>query len=178
MHDSLADLLQAYGFSLAAGRAQVQAPDPRWPSGAAALIGRLPASVAWHHAGSTAVAELLAKPVCDLVGLAPDAATLAALAPPLVAAGFLVIGEFGIPGRAFFRLRVAGVDYAHLHTYVEGEGDAARVLSFRNALRADAALREAYARTKFAALEAHPADRDRYTAAKSPFIRSHLARSG
>lgn len=172
----LAALLGTHGFGLPAGLAVVRDPAPAWAAGAEALIARLPPDLSWEHAGSTAVPGLPAMPICDLVGLAPSEQVLAALVPALEALGFLALGEFGIPGRSFFRLRSGGLDYAHLHTYVAGHPDAASVLAFRDALRLDTALRDAYAATKFAALAALPQNRDAYTAAKAPFIRNQLQR--
>ncbi len=172
----LAALLGTHGFGLPAGLAVVRDPSAEWAAGAEALIAALPPALSWQHAGSTAVPGLPAKPICDLVGLAPTEQVLAELVAPLEALGFLALGEFGIPGRSFFRLRREGVDYAHLHPYVTGHPDAESVLAFRDALRRDTALRDAYAATKFAALAAHPQSRDAYTAAKAPFIRNQLQR--
>lgn len=173
----LAQMLDAHGFGLLAGVALVREPNPTWAAGAAALIAALPTTATWEHAGSTSVPGLPAKPICDLVGFAPTEADLGQLGPVLESLGFVALGEFGIPGRRFFRLHSGGSDYAHLHTYVAGHSDGANVLAFRDALRADGPLREAYAATKFAALAGSPGNRDAYTAAKAPFIQGQLQRN-
>ncbi len=49
-------------------------------------------------------------------------------------------------------------------------------LAFREALRADPALAQRYATLKLTLALRHPDDREAYTAAKSDFVRTALAR--
>ncbi len=134
-------MLDAHGFGILAGVDLVREPNPRWAANAATLIAALPSTASGEHAGSTSVPGLPAKPICDLVGFSPTEAELVRLGTVLESLGFISLGEFGIPGRSFFRLHADGSDYAHLHTYVAGHPDGASALAFRDALRDDARLR-------------------------------------
>jgi len=104
-----------------------------------------------EHIGSTAVPDLVAKPVIDLmvgVDCFPPAHTLI---EALRALGYESLGEAGVPGRLYFRRRI-GMPF-NLHV-VAKEGDHWRKnLAFRELLKRDPASRERYSQTKTQALE-------------------------
>ena len=56
-----------------------------------------------HHIGSTAVPGLAAKPVIDIMPVVKDLTQVDDCAPAFEAAGYECMGEFGIPGRRYFR---------------------------------------------------------------------------
>ena len=120
-----------------------------------------------EHIGSTAVPGLCAKPIVDvLVGLR----TLE-LSDEQIAAmetlGYEYLGEFGRPGRLFFR---KAPRTHHVHVVQHGGQHWERQLVFRDALRTDAEERQRYdAFKRRLAAEGHP--RDVYTELKTPFIR-------
>lgn len=66
----------------------------------AALGGVL---VALHHIGSTAISGIVAKPVIDMLAVVTDVTTLDRRATLLEEIGYEALGEFGIPGRRYFR---------------------------------------------------------------------------
>jgi GrpB-like predicted nucleotidyltransferase (UPF0157 family) len=126
-------------------------PDPTWPEQAAEVIGRIrsasgPVAVDVEHVGSTAVPDLPAKPILDIDLLVADPDDEAAYLPALVAAGFVhVVREPWWHGHRMLR----GSDPAvNLHVFAAGSPEPARHRLFRDWLRE------------------HPADRDRYAAAK------------
>jgi len=175
---ALSALLAAHGFGMPADGVALAPADPRWPAGAARLIYALPEEIAWHHVGSTSVSGLPAKPIVDLLGELPAGLPLDALEAPIRTLGFLWLGEFGIPGRRFARLRVGATDYAHLHLFAAASPPVRVMLNFRDGLRRDPAAREAYAALKAASASAHAGNRDRYTESKGDFITAMLQELG
>lgn len=172
-------LLAAHGFGMPADGVTLVAPVPAWAAGGAALVAALPGPADWHHVGSTAVPGLPAKPIVDVVGAVPVGVPLDTLEGPLVSLGFLWLGEYGIPGRRFARLRAAGpaaewFDYAHLHLFAADTPRVRAMIGFRDGLRRDPAARDAYAALKAASAAAFAADRDAYTESKSTFISDRL----
>jgi GrpB-like predicted nucleotidyltransferase (UPF0157 family) len=138
----------------------------------AAILGERALSV--EHIGSTAVPELPAKPIIDILvavdDLARDAAPCLA---PLSTLGYAFIDYPQNTDRRFFR---KGKPRSHHIQLVEEDGAAARAyLAFRDALRADASLRQEYAALKRAAQAELGHDRAGFGARKSELVRRVLA---
>ena len=156
-------------------RVVLVAHDPSWPlrfeAEAAALRGALgPVALAVHHIGSTAVEGLVAKPIVDLLLVASGLPELDGLRAPLEATGFRWLGEHGIAGRRYLdRMAPSGAG-THVHAFAAGHPEVARLLRFRDALRASPALRESYGALKRALVALHDGHRERYQAGKAPFI--------
>jgi GrpB-like predicted nucleotidyltransferase (UPF0157 family) len=154
--------------------------DPRWPELFAAEADRLravvtPLSVTLEHIGSTAISGLCAKPILDILAGYDDPARLQDCIAGLTAAGYTHRGERGIPGREFFR---RGIPRAyHIHLARRGGDFWLDHLRFRDALRADPALRDGYARVKRELAEQYPADREAYIEGKGPFVLGVLSRA-
>jgi GrpB-like predicted nucleotidyltransferase (UPF0157 family) len=125
-----------------------------------------------EHVGSTAVPGLAAKPILDILGGYPKDASIADYVRVLTSADYLHRGEQGIPGREFFRrgdprsyhLHLARIDGAFWRDH----------LAFRDRLRADDALRDAYAQLKHELATRFPRDREAYIEGKGPFVRNVL----
>lgn len=156
--------------------------DPAWATRFAVERVALEAALApWlsggvQHIGSTAVPGLCAKPMIDMMAGVADLAAAAAAAPVLTALGW----EQGThrPHEALWFGRPPGPWWQrthHLHLTEVGSALWRERLVFRDALRADPALRTAYAALKqeLAHLEVEP-----YTAAKRAFVADVLARHG
>lgn len=145
--------------------------DTRWPAifaeeALALRIGFRGTLVAIEHIGSTAVAQLSAKPIVDILGIA---ASLRAVDQRVAAAGALgyeALGEYGIAGRRYFR-RSDGLGRRshHLHVFAAGAPEIERHLAFRDYLRAHPSIAADYA-----ALKIVLAGRDDYQQAKAPFV--------
>jgi GrpB-like predicted nucleotidyltransferase (UPF0157 family) len=162
-------------LGLESGTVRVVPYDPAWPALFAAEAARIEAALgpglplALEHMGSTAVPGLAAKPILDLLGGYPPGAPVAPYVDALVGAGYMHRGEQGIPGREFFR---RGEPRAyHLHLVVEGSTVWREQLAFRDALRRDPALRDAYAALKLALAGRFPRDRESYIDGKTRFVR-------
>lgn len=154
--------------------------DARWPELFRAEAARITHAIAaaglpglvLEHVGSTAVPGLAAKPILDLAAGRPGAVPAAAYVPVLESMGYIHRGDGGIPGREFFRRGALRSHHIHL---VEHDGlHWRRYLRFRDALRSDPALREAYAELKRALATRHPRDREAYIAGKTEFVEAAL----
>lgn len=129
--------------------------------------------VAIEHIGSTSVPDLCAKPIVDiLVGLRQLELTHEQIAR-MEQLGYEYLGEYGLPGRLFFR---KGDPRTHIHVVEHGGEHWERQLTFRDALRSDAEERKRYEEFKRKlAAEGHP--REVYAKLKTPFIQEVEARA-
>lgn len=132
-----------------------------------------------EHIGSTAVPGLSAKPVIDMLALVNSLPAAQAAVPVLADAGWLFWPED--PCRSyrlwFLRPRPQARTH-HLQVIEQGRPQASALLTFRDALRADAGLRREYASLKQQLAEEHPEGRNAYTNAKLDFIERALRRAG
>ena len=152
--------------------------DPRWAEQASVEASRIlraiwPSVNEMHHVGSTAVPGIAAKPIIDLVGVAPELATIEAARPKLEALGYAWHGEYGLEGRRFCTLTdpASGLRRFHLHCYAVGDHSIRRHLAFRDYLRARPDQAEAYQAMKRGCAEKHPDDSHAYTECKDRWIK-------
>ncbi|WP_282051760.1 GrpB family protein [Phaeobacter inhibens] len=155
----------------------VVAPDPTWPTQAQAEADRWSDSgvdglIEVHHIGSTAVPGLPAKPIIDLIPVFESEAAMDTARPIIEALGFEWLGEFGLPGRRYCRYDdpETGKRQVQAHCYVEGSDEITRHIAFRDALRANAALRAGYAAIKGKCAALHPGDMHGYGDCKSDWV--------
>src|SRR4028119_1480562 len=74
--------------------------------------------VAIHHIGSTAIPQIHAKPIIDMLVEVKDLLKMDTQSSEIEALGYQVMGEFGIPGRRYFRKgNEAGIRTHHLHGF-------------------------------------------------------------
>ena len=155
--------------------------DPRWAERFESERGLLATALApWlvgpiEHIGSTAVPGLAAKPVIDI------AAPVASLeASHGVIDALRPLGYLHHPYKAeemhWFCKPSPALRTHHLHVLVQGGVAWHERLALRDALRADPALRQAYARLKHELALRHGGDREAYTEGKAPFLRATLER--
>lgn len=148
--------------------------DSRWAAAAEAeaeRIGRAVPILLIHHIGSTAIPGIAAKPILDLLGVAPDIAALDAARPALEALGYAWHGEYGLAGRRYCTLTGAdGVRRIQLHNYGADDPGVSRHLAFRDHLRARPDLAQAYAAEKQLCAARHPHDSHAYSQCKSAWI--------
>jgi GrpB-like predicted nucleotidyltransferase (UPF0157 family) len=158
--------------------------DPRWTARAHALQERLTARLdPWltdkiEHVGSTAVPNLSAKPVIDLMApvssLDAAPAVEAALAPDLWHWLAPAMDSLSAERRIFVQV-VDGQRGAHLHLAISGGTYWHEILLFRDRLREDSELANQYAALKLQ-LAVDVPSRDAYTVGKSAFIAGVIAR--
>ena len=122
-----------------------------------------------HHIGSTAVPGLAAKPIIDILIEVTDLSALDSLDGEMEAIGYEPKGEFGIPGRRYFR---KGGDERthHIHAFAQGDFNVTRHVAFRDYLRANPDVAREYGELKKrVALECQN-DIDRYCDGKDAYI--------
>ncbi len=129
--------------------------DPSWPRLFRAEAEQLmsdwgPHAVYVHHVGSTSVPGLPAKPIIDLISVMDDIAAADELAERAALRGYEGLGEYGLPGRRYFRR-----PGFHVHGYAVGDPAIDRHLAFRDYLRV------------------HPREQTRYGALKTHLARLH-----
>ena len=131
-----------------------------------------------HHIGSTAIPGIHAKPVIDMLAVVDDVRRLDDDANPRMAAiGYEAMGEFGIPGRRYFRRDDAAGNRTHqVHAFGAGSPDVERHLAFRDYLRTHREWAEAYDALK-RRLTQNPIDIEAYMDGKDPFIKDVQARA-
>lgn len=154
--------------------------DPDWPRRAAELCAAwhaLPGCVAAHHIGSTAVPGLGAKPVLDLLPVFDSLDALESARPKIEALGYDWKGAYGLPGRRYCRIKLADRHLVHAHAYAIGDAAIHRHLAFRDALRADPGLRDAYRAIKARCAARFPQDMEGYMDCKDAFIKREEARA-
>lgn len=153
--------------------------DPSWSAGFTAeaecirsTLGAL--AVAVHHIGSTAIPGIFAKPVIDILLEVYDLQALDAQSSALAALGYEAKGEFGIPGRRYFRKDSgAGVRTHQIHAFERGSADSERHLAFRDYMIDHPASAQSYSMLKQQLPESHPGDVESYMDGKDPFIKEH-----
>jgi GrpB-like predicted nucleotidyltransferase (UPF0157 family) len=134
--------------------------------------------VAVHHVGSTAIPGIFAKPIIDILLEVDDVARLDQRSAAMQQLGYEALGEFGIPGRRYFRKNGSSGRRTHqVHAFEAGTPQVLRHLAFRDYLIAHPQLAQAYGQLKYALARQHPQDIDAYIAGKSPFLQEHEARA-
>lgn len=130
-----------------------------------------------HHVGSTAVPGLAAKPVIDMLAVVAEIDVLDRSPDCLAELGYEALGEFGIPGRRYFRKTAAGVRTHQIHAFGEGATEIGRMLGFRDYLRAQPAAAGEYEALKRTLAQQLGSDVEAYADGKSSFVRDILTRS-
>jgi len=153
-------------------------PDPEWAYAFTREAERIrPAFgallVALHHIGSTAVPGLRAKPVIDMLAVVSDVHVLDARTELFVALGYEVMGEFGLPGRRYFRRDDPhGIRMNQVHAYAaESSREIQRHLDFRDYMREHPESARAYANLKQLLADECHGDMVCYSDGKTAFIR-------
>jgi GrpB-like predicted nucleotidyltransferase (UPF0157 family) len=133
-----------------------------------------------EHVGSTAIPGLAAKPVIDLQAPVEHLGVANAVASVIAPHQWHYVPP-GLDQRSYRRFFVKVHDdrrVAHLHLMTASNRRWRQQLAFRDALRADPALVDAYGQLKIQLAGAHHDDREAYTAGKRQFVHDVLLRHG
>lgn len=158
-------------------RVEVVPHDPRWREAFEAEAAQVAAAlgenvVAIHHIGSTAIPGIYAKPVVDLLVEVGDIAEVDGRGAAMEALGYEVMGEYGIPGRRFFRKDDReGVRTHNIHAFEAGSAEVERHLAFRDYMAAHPGDAQRYSELKRRLAEEHPHSLDEYMDGKDGFIK-------
>jgi len=125
-----------------------------------------------EHVGSTAVPDLAAKPIIDILVAVADPEDEQVFEPSLTEAGYLI--RVREPGHRMFRTPRRDV---HVHIWAHGSEDERRHLLFRDFLRRSVADRQLYESTKRRLARRDWPDMNFYADAKSGVIAEIMARA-
>lgn len=158
------------------------ASDPAWSTAFATardeILTILPDPVLIEHIGSTAVPGLMAKPVIDIIVLVDDMTAARAALPQLADLGYEFRPDVSNAARVFLRrIGADGTRTHHLHIHGDHD-DVRRHILFRDQLRADAAMREAYQAVKRDLARRHRDDREAYAKGKDAFVDAVVSAAG
>src|SRR3989442_9032461 len=159
--------------------------DPRWPQLFAEEHARLQAAIGeWaadiQHVGSTAIPGIAAKPIIDIAVHLRALVDALQCITPLVELGYESLGEFGIPGRIYFRKLTdsplpgqtyGGAGRTHqIHMYERTNEQYEKQVVFSDCLRAHADAAQEYEALKRQLAVRHEGDVEAYALAKSEFV--------
>lgn len=154
--------------------------DPSWPGLFVAERSAIekalqPLNPRIEHFGSTAVPNLPAKPIIDILVIVSDISIWPGLVAPLSGLGYVHWAENPRKDRMFFvkGMPPFGTRRSH-HVHIRTPGDVSE-LAFRDWLRRHPADAVRYATLKRNLAERFRANREAYTAAKGEFIEHMLA---
>ena len=157
--------------------------DPNWATLAAEACqavwnacGVLVADV--QHVGSTAVPDLPAKPILDIVAAVVTFESMPELVRRLADIGYRYRRNHGDAGGHLFVVDSApDVRMIHLHVVEQSDSQWRDYLRFRDLLRRRPAIRKRYAELKRRLASICQDDRESYTASKADSIREVLGNS-
>lgn len=132
--------------------------------------------VTLEHVGSTAVQDMCAKPIIDIaVGLKKFTDGFKCV-KGLTTIGYMYRGEFGIPGRHYFRTD-SKIVTCHIHMHEIASERWENYILFRDYLRTHKKEAGEYAVLKKDLLRKYSSDREKYTEAKAGFINEILQKA-
>lgn len=127
-----------------------------------------------HHIGSTAIPGIRAKPIIDMLIEVSDLAALDAQSSRIESLGYEAKGEFGIPGRRYFRRdNEDGVRTHQIHAFDVGGLQADRHLAFRDYLISHPQVARAYGELKQQLAQRFPNDINAYMDGKDSFVKHY-----
>lgn len=161
----------------------LSAPNTGWALQSETLSRELARSLGGHllegpvHVGSTAVPDLIAKPIIDLMAAVQNFEAIRDIEAELSAEDwhFVPASLDQRPWRRFFVKVKDDRRVAHLQLMQRKDPHWQAQLAFRDALRADPELRGRYARLKQQLCVTHGDDRESYSHAKSAFVQRALS---
>ncbi|WP_235821767.1 GrpB family protein [Gottfriedia acidiceleris] len=124
-----------------------------------------------HHIGSTSVPNLKAKPIIDMLPVVKNIEKIDKYNDQLAEIGYEGLGEFGLPGRRYFRK--GGENRTHqMHMYqFDNEKEIERHLAVPAYLRAHEDDMKAYGELKAQLAEKFPKDIYGYMDGKDAFVK-------
>jgi GrpB-like predicted nucleotidyltransferase (UPF0157 family) len=127
--------------------------------------------VAIHHVGSTAIPNVSAKPIIDVLVEVRRIEKIDEFNPEMIERGYLPKGEFGIAGRRFFIKGDEEQRSHHIHVFQTENPEFERHIAFRNYMIAHPEEAAAYGRLKEELARRFPHDIEGYMAGKDAFIK-------
>ena len=158
-------------------RAELVAYDPSWPAQYEAEARAIRAALArltgfeLAHFGSTAIPDLAAKPIIDIMLISGDQAAWPTLVEPIKTVGYVFWADNPRRDRLFLvkGMPPFGTRRTH-HVHVRTPDDARTALLFCDHLRRHPEEAARYAALKRELSAQHPTDREAYTEGKARYV--------
>ncbi|MBA4121555.1 MAG: GrpB family protein [Acidobacteria bacterium] len=158
-------------------KVEVVPHNPRWRNAFEAEAKHIGAAlgenvVAIHHIGSTAIPDIYAKPVIDLLVEVGNITEVDERSSAMEALGYEAMGEFGIPGRRYFRKdNQEGIRTYQIHVFEAGSAQIDRHLAFRDYMIAHPEDARKYSELKRKLAKEHSQSINGYMDGKDSFIK-------
>jgi GrpB-like predicted nucleotidyltransferase (UPF0157 family) len=157
---------------------EIVPPNPEWIKAGRAEVKELMQRLSpfgvkeVEHVGSTAIRDLPAKPIIDVMAKISSFDEVEEVAEKLAEDGwhYVPVELDDRPWRRFFIKVENDRRVAHLHLMLEGEARWEQQLKFRDRLNGHPSLREEYAELKKRLANQFPDDREAYSDGKAAFI--------
>ncbi|MDP4147413.1 MAG: GrpB family protein [Bacillota bacterium] len=125
-----------------------------------------------HHIGSTAVPNLKAKPIIDIMPIVKDIEMVDAFNAKMIEIGYEPLGEFGISGRRFFRKGGENRTH-HVHMFqFDNDLEIERHLAVRDYLKIHKKDAIEYGELKARLANEFPKDIEGYCDGKDEFVKN------
>lgn len=122
-----------------------------------------------HHIGSTAIPNIYAKPIVDMMPIVKNIKLVDALDQAFEQLGYICMGEYGIPGRRFYWKSKTERTH-HVHLFEQGSTEIARHVAFKDFMLEHPDYAQAYSLIKCCLAEVFPNDIENYVNGKSSFV--------
>lgn len=124
-----------------------------------------------HHIGSTAIPDIKAKPVIDLMIEVINIGEVDQFNHQMEQLGYTAHGENGIPNRRFFS-KGGNNRTHHVHIFKQGDSEITRHIAFRDYLIAHPEEAQKYSQLKQSLADKYPTDMELYMEGKNDYIKS------
>lgn len=128
--------------------------------------------IAIHHIGSTAIPEISAKPIIDILMEVNNIDRIEGYNATMIEQGYIPKGEYGIPGRRFFIKGIEEFRTFHVHIFEKENPEIKRLLNFRNYMVAHPKKAQKYSRLKERLAQEYPENVNGYIDGKDAFIKN------
>lgn len=122
-----------------------------------------------HHIGSTAIPNIYAKPIIDILPVVKDIRLVDSLNHEFEKLGYVCMGEYGNPGRRFYWKSKTKRTH-NIHLFEQGASEIRRHLLFRDFMIAHEDYAQAYSRVKQSLAEVFSQDIENYVNGKNTFV--------
>lgn len=122
-----------------------------------------------HHIGSTAIPNIYAKPIIDILPVVKNLGVVDSLNSQFETLGYTCMGEYGIPGRRYYWKSKEKRSH-HIHLFQEDSSEIFRHLAFRDFMRQNPEYAKAYSLIKKNLAEVFTYDIENYVNGKSSFV--------
>ena len=122
-----------------------------------------------HHMGSTAIPNIYAKPIVDVLPVVKDISSVDSLNHEFEKLGYVCMGEYGIPGRRFY-WKSKTKRTLNIHLFEQGAPEIKRHLLFKDFMLEHDDYAQAYSLIKRSLSEVFPQDIEKYVNGKGSFV--------